>query len=233
LKFQHSDDYQYTDEYQFRLNELKPVFWVQLIEGRGVLYWFEGENPDFVPTQALTRDEANYMQEGAERPPLRDKRTLEIMNDYGVDFCIHHINKQLSKDLLDAFEDLADTIPKRLERQYLAAIDRFYEWFWERREKGDEKLWARFLRHLQHQRQINQQPATWYTLKEAAVYARVGVTKLRALIDAGELKSHRVDDKKAKSTILLHRKELDSVILFGRSSGLTKREQERLKSYHK
>ncbi len=233
MRFQHSSEYQYTDKYQYRLSELKPVFWAQLIGGKGVMYWFEGESPDDAPTQELTRDEARYIQEGPARPLLEDKGIVDKLKNYGPEICVHHINKRIAKSLLEEYEHIADTCPKKLEKQYLAAIDRFYMWFWENREKGDEKLFARFLRHLQHQRQVKHKPATWYTLKEAAVYSRVGVTKLRQLIDAGKLKSHRVDDQKSKSTILLHRKDLDAVILFDRSSGLTKREQERLKSYLK
>ncbi|MCF7823495.1 MAG: hypothetical protein K9N35_04925 [Candidatus Marinimicrobia bacterium] len=231
MKFQHSEDYQHSGKYQYRLKELKPVFWAQLIGGEGVQYWFEGEDPDEIPTQTLTPDERRYIHEGPLRPLLKDKRTVDIMKDYGTEYCVHDINKRIAKSLLDEFEQIAETCPEKLLRQYLAAIDRFYQWFWENREKGDEKLFTRFLRHLQHQRQISQQPATWYTLREAAAYSRTGVTKLRELIDVGKLRSYRLDDAKSKSTILLHRKDLDAVILFDRSSGLTKREQQRLKSY--
>ncbi|NQV50221.1 MAG: helix-turn-helix domain-containing protein [Candidatus Marinimicrobia bacterium] len=233
MKFQHCEDYQHSDAYQYRLTELRPVFWAQLIEGTAVMYWFEGEDPSDIPTQLLTNDEKRYMQEGPARPLLRDKRTIDILRDYGPEFCIRHINKNIANSLMDEYEKIADTSPKKLEKQYLAAIDRFYEWFWERREKSDEKLFARFLRHLNHQRQLKQEAVTWYTLKEAAAYSRTGVTKLRELIDAGKLRSYRLDDAKSKSTILLHRKDLDAVILFDRSSGLTKRESQRLQSYTK
>ncbi|MBT3632302.1 MAG: helix-turn-helix domain-containing protein [Candidatus Marinimicrobia bacterium] len=71
-------------------------------------------------------------------------------------------------------------------------------------------------------------PMTWYTLKEAGEYLRCGVTSVRGLIKEGKLKSYRLDQMKEKSTILLHRKDLDSLVLFGRCKGLMPRERQRL-----
>jgi excisionase family DNA binding protein len=69
----------------------------------------------------------------------------------------------------------------------------------------------------------------WYKLQEAAEYLRCGVTTIRRLIDEGLLKSHRLDQRAEKSTILIHRKDMDALILFGKSRGLQPREQKLLK----
>ncbi len=71
---------------------------------------------------------------------------------------------------------------------------------------------------------------TWYTLREAGEYLRCGVTSVRRLIDEGKLKSYRLYQEKEKSTILIHRKDLDSLVLFGKCKGLNPREQQRLKA---
>lgn len=86
-------------------------------------------------------------------------------------------------------------------------------WFWERRTERDTSLFNRFLLHIQSIRTKQNPTPTWFTLKEAGAYTRTGVTKLRELIDSGKLKSHRLDDAKKTSTLLLHRKDLDAVIL--------------------
>jgi excisionase family DNA binding protein len=65
----------------------------------------------------------------------------------------------------------------------------------------------------------------WFTLKEAGEYLRCGVTTVRRLIDEGQLRSHRLDQRVEKSTILLHRKDMDALVLCGRSRGLQPREQ--------
>lgn len=234
MKIQHSQEWQYTDDYQFRITELVPVSWARVVDN-GVEFWFESEDPDREPRQKLTRDEARYIREGPIRPLIRDRRAVALFREHGngCEAGIRYLNRMIVGELLDAFEKIADTCPRELEQQYLDAIDRFYSWFWERRVKGDEKIFARFLRHLRHQRQFDQQPATWYTLQEAAAYLSAGVTKIRELISEGTLRAHRLDDAKEKSTILLHRRDLDAVVLFNRSESLTKRQQQRLDSYQK
>ena len=69
----------------------------------------------------------------------------------------------------------------------------------------------------------------WYTLKEAAEYMRCGVTKIRSLIEECRLKSHRLDPTIDKSTILIHRKDMDALLLFERCRGLLPRERNLLK----
>jgi len=69
----------------------------------------------------------------------------------------------------------------------------------------------------------------WYTLKEAAEYMRCGVTKIRSLIEECRLKSHRIDPRLDKSTIVIHRKDMDALLLFERCRGLLPREQKLLK----
>jgi|APSaa5957512622_1039677.scaffolds.fasta_scaffold33907_2 excisionase family DNA binding protein len=71
---------------------------------------------------------------------------------------------------------------------------------------------------------------TWYNLREAGEYLRCGVTTIRRLIDEGKLKSYRLDQVKEKCTILIHRKDLDSLVLFGRCKGLMPRDLQRLKA---
>ena len=71
---------------------------------------------------------------------------------------------------------------------------------------------------------------TWYTLREAGEYLRCGVTSVRRLIDEGKLKSYRLDQEKEKSNILIHRKDLDSLVLFGKCKGLMPRDIQRLKA---
>jgi len=84
---------------------------------------------------------------------------------------------------------------------------------------------VKILSRLDHRRDRS----PWYKLKEAAPYMRCGVTKVRELIDAGLLKSYRLDQKVEKSTILIHKKDMDALILCGRSKGLQPREQKLLK----
>ncbi len=71
---------------------------------------------------------------------------------------------------------------------------------------------------------------TWYSLREAGEYLRCGVTSVRRLIDEGKLKSYRLDQEKEKSNILIHRKDLDSLVLFGKCKGLMPRDLQRLKA---
>jgi len=164
------------------------------------------------------------------RPLLDDSKTIDLFHA-DEDECIKHINRRIANYILDEYDKVADTCPVELEKMYHEKIDEFYSWFLERRTERDATLFGRFLRHIQSIRNKQHSTPMWYTIKEAAVYSRTGVTKLRELIDSGKLKSHRVDDSKQTATILLHRKDLDAVILFDRSSGLGKREQERLKAY--
>ena len=217
-------------KYKFDIEDLLPVAAVQLIEDRSIIFWYGGEDPNVLPTQIT---DAGYGREEAPRPLLRDAKTIRIYQEDGQDACVRYINIRISRYILDEFEEGRETFPNRISKLYERKIDIFYQWFWERRQRGDEKLFARFLRHLKAEREKDKQPATWHTLKEAAIYSRTGVTKLRELIDAGKLRSYRLDDAKSKSTILIHRKDLDAVILFDRSSGLNKREQERLMVYGK
>mgnify|MGYP002640065637 CR=1 FL=1 len=217
-------------KYNFDIEDLLPVEAVQLVLDRSIMFWYGGEDPNQLPIQ---RKDVGYGMEEADRPLLRDARTIRIFQEDGSDACIRHINIRIARYILDEFEDGRETFPNRISKLYEKKIDIFYQWFWERRQKGDEKLFARFLTHLRAEQAKDNEPATWHTLKEAAVYARTGVTKLRELIDEGKLRSYRLDDAKSKSTILIHRKDLDAVILFDRSSGLNKREQDRLKTYSK
>ncbi len=219
--------------YKFSLNELRPVFFVTLIEDYGIDFWYEGEDPDLPPTQKPSLESHQKSDEVIPRPPLKDARTIYIYRELGTDECVRHINKRIANFIIDEFEDVIDECPLILEKLYLEKIDKFYTWFWNNRTKRDAKIFQRFLRHIQSVRQKQNLPPTWYSLKEAAAYSRTGVTKLRELIDCGKLKSYRVDDAKSKSTILLHRKDIDALIMFDRSSGLTKRQQERLATYGK
>ena len=83
-----------------------------------------------------------------------------------------------------------------------------------------EKL---ILRTVKHPR------SPWYTLKEAGEYMRCGITTVRRLIDECRLKSYRLDQRVEKSTILIHKKDMDALILCGRSMGLQLREQKLVK----
>ncbi len=75
----------------------------------------------------------------------------------------------------------------------------------------------------------NKDRSPWYTLKESAEYMRCGVTKVRSLIDACQLRSHRLDHTNEKSTVLVHRKDMDALLLFERCRGLLPREQKLLR----
>jgi len=69
---------------------------------------------------------------------------------------------------------------------------------------------------------INGMYSKWQTVKEAAEYCRVSESKLRKLIGSGKIEIHRLDGR-----ILLHRRELDFIILTG-SARPTKAVRERL-----
>jgi excisionase family DNA binding protein len=216
--------------YRFNLNEMHPVVKVELVDKRGIDFWYTGEDTDMPPMQKQDSEDSGQPWEPVMRPLLDDSKTIGIFH-IDEDECIKHINRRIANYILDEYDKVADTCPVELEKMYHEKIDEFYSWFWERRTERDATLFGRFLRHIQSIRNKHQLTPTWYTLKEAAAYSRTGVTKLRELIDSGKLKSHRVDDSKKTATILLHRKDLDAVILFDRSTGLGKREQERLKAY--
>ena len=62
----------------------------------------------------------------------------------------------------------------------------------------------------------------WFTVNEAAIYCRISESKMRKLIGSGKISIHRIGGK-----ILLHRKELDYLILTG-SARPSKRDRERL-----
>jgi len=215
-------------KYKFNVKELAPVTHVYLLEDQGVMFWYEGESTEYDPYQLKVED---GVREEIPRPLLEDRTTIRIYLENGQENCIRHINTRIANYLLDEYEANYDTAPEAVINLYAKKIDLFYRWFWERSRKTNEKIFGRFLRHLQSQRSKSEKFATWYTLKEAAEYARTGVTKLRELIDEGKLKAYRLDDAKSKSTILINRKDLDAMILFNRSSGLTKRQQARLSSY--
>jgi len=215
-------------KYKFKVKELAPVTHAYLIKGQGVMFWYEGETSEDDPFQMRIED---GVVEEILRPLLRDRKTILICTDGGRDNCIRHINTRIANYLLDQYEASIDTAPEAVIELYSRKIDLFYNWFWKQSRKSNEKIFERFLRHVRARRSRSEKLATWYTLKEAAEYARTGVTKLRELIDEGKLKSYRLDDAKSKSTILINRKDLDAMILFDRSSGLTKRQQERLSSY--
>ncbi len=217
--------------YQFTLSELRPVIKVEVSTTGGIYFWFTGENLSDPPMQKVDEEGSWGPWYPELRPLLEDSKTIRILHDQGEEACIRHINMRIADFILDQYDKVRDSCPESLEKKYLGKIDEFYIWFWDRRQPGDAKIFGRFLQHIQSIRQKRNPPATWYTLREAAVYTRTGVTKLRELIDAGKLKSHRLDDAKSKSTILIHRKDMDSIILFDRSVGLTKRQQERLKAY--
>jgi len=215
-------------KYEFKVKELAPVTHAYLIKGQGVMFWYEGETPEDDPFQMKIED---GVVEEIQRPLLRDKKTIRICTDNGRENCIRHINTRIANYLLDQYEASIETAPEAIIELYSRKIDLFYNWFWKQTRKPNEKIFERFLRHVRTRRSRSEKLATWHTLKEAAEYARTGVTKLRELIDEGKLKSYRLDDAKSKSTILINRKDLDAMILFDRSSGLTKRQQERLSSY--
>ena len=222
-----------TLAYQYNLSEIHPVFKIELVDKLGVRYWYDGEATDVLPMQKQDSEDPNQQWDPEFRPLLNDSKTIGIFNINGEDECIRHINRRIANYILDEYVEVADNCPLDTEKLYHEKIDEFYSWFWERRTERDSKLFERFLRHIHSIRQKKIEPSTWYTLKEAASYTRTGVTKLRELIDSGKLKSHRLDDLKKTSTILIHRKDLDAVILFDRSSGLGKRESERLRSYQR
>jgi excisionase family DNA binding protein len=215
-------------KYNFKVNELAPVFHAYLVEGQGVMFWYEGESTEYDPYRLSVED---GVQEEIPRPVLSDKTTIRIYSERGQENCIRHINTRLANYLLDEYESNHENAPDSVIKLYEKKIDLFYRWFWECDRKRNEKIFERFLRHIRSCRKKSEQLSTWHTLKEAAEYARTGVTKLRELIDEGKLKSYRLDDAKSKSTILINRKDLDAMILFNRSSGLTKRQQARLASY--
>jgi hypothetical protein len=217
--------------YQYNLNEIHPVYKIELVDKLGVRYWYDSEAADVLPMQKQDSEDPSQQWDPEFRPLLNDSKTIGIFNINGEDECIKHINRRIAKYILDEYDKVADTCPVEMEKLYHEKIDEFYSWFWERRTERDSSLFERFLRHIHNLRQKHSPTPTWYTLKEAAVYSRTGVTKLRELIDSGKLKSNRLDDSKKTSTILIHRKDLDAVILFDRSIGLGKREQDRLKAY--
>ena len=218
--------------YEFTLSEFHPVVQVELLRNEEIQFWFEGENLDIPPSQRLPEEEfwESYIE--ITRPTLDDS-AVNIYKNQGSEACIRSINTRIANYLLDEFEKVRESCPLDLENQYLKKIDEYYRWFWDRRGKSDEKIFERFLGHLHSIRTKHESPQAWYTLKEASKYLRTGVTKLRELIDAGTLKSYRMDSGKTKSTILLHRLDLDALILFDHSSGLTQRELARLKKYQK
>jgi excisionase family DNA binding protein len=215
-------------KYEFKVKELAPVTHVYLIKDNGVMFWYDGETPEEDPSQMKIED---GVVEEFPRPLLRDSKTIRMYMDGGRENCIRHINTRIATYLLDEYERSMESAPDTVLELYIKKIDLFYHWFWMQRRKSYEKIYERFLRHVKSRRKWSEKLATWYTLKEAAEYARTGVTKLRELIDEGKLKSYRLDDAKSKSTILINRKDLDAMILFDRSSGLTKRQQARLSSY--
>jgi hypothetical protein len=215
--------------YKFTLSEYHPVIKVELEKNNRVSFWYEGEDPD-VPTMMTIESKGPWEAEGEELRPGLKGSAATILNNLGEEACIRHINKRISNYILDQYEEIRDSCPEELEKQYLEKIDEFYLWFWNSRHESDQKLYGRFLRHIQSIRQKYNPPAIWYTVKEAAIYARCSVTKIRELKDSGKLSSHRLDDAKVKGTILFHQKDLDAVILFDRSSGLTKRQQNFLKA---
>ena len=216
--------------YSFTVKELAPVFHVTLREGQGIMFWYEGESTEYDPFQQ--KIEEGYLED-IPRPLLTDRKTIRIYSEHGRDYCIRNINTRIANYILDEYESNLDTAPDSVVKLYEKKIDMFYHWFWERKRKANEKVFERFLRHVKVRRERSKQIATWHTLREAADYARTGVTKLRELIDEGKLKSYRIDDAKSKSTILINRKDLDAMILFNRSTGLTKQQQARLASYTK
>ncbi|MBC8548964.1 MAG: helix-turn-helix domain-containing protein [Candidatus Brocadiales bacterium] len=216
--------------YQYNLKEMHPVSKIELVDKLGIRFWYSGENSDDLPMQRQDSEDPKQQWEPEMRPLLDDSKTIGLFH-IDEEECIKHINRRIANYILDDYDKVADTCPVEVEKLYHEKIDEFYSWFWERRTERDSTLFGRFLGHIQSIRQKLQPPPTWYSLKEAAVYSRTGVTKLRELIDEGKLKSRRLDDAKKTSTILIHRKDLDAVILFDRSSGLSKREQDQLKAY--
>jgi excisionase family DNA binding protein len=53
----------------------------------------------------------------------------------------------------------------------------------------------------------------WLNLHEASTYTRVSETTLRRWIEAGHLPAHRPN---SDGKLLLHKKEIDAVLLFGK-----------------
>ncbi|MBC8377466.1 MAG: hypothetical protein H8E26_15620 [FCB group bacterium] len=218
--------------YKFTLSEYHPVVKVQLEENNTVSFWYNGGDLDLPPMKTIDGNVSDLPWQDEVRPGLTGA-AVNILRDQGEEACINHINRRIANYILDQYEAMRDNCPLNMEKQYLTKIDEFYLWFWHRRHSSNDKIFARFLRHIHSIRQKTNPPPTWYTLKEAGNYTRAGVTKLREMIDAGKLRSYRLDDAKSKSTIILHRKDLDAIILFDRSSGLSARQQENLKSYQK
>jgi hypothetical protein len=216
--------------YKFSDSEYHPVVKVNLEDNNTVSFWYQGEDLNMPPMQTV-ESRGPWEAEGEEIRPGLKGTAANILRDQGEEACVNHINRRIANFILDQYEGVRDNCPVKIEQQYLAKIDEFYIWFWYQRHESNEKIFARFLRHIHGIRQKTNAPPTWYTLKEAGIYTRAGVTKIRELIKEGDLKSYRLDDAKSKSTILIHRKDLDSVILFNRSSGLNKRQQNRLAAY--
>ncbi|MCF7902353.1 MAG: helix-turn-helix domain-containing protein [Candidatus Marinimicrobia bacterium] len=219
-------------QYKFTLNELRPVTHIELSREGSICFWFKDENPDLPPRQWIPDSVSPDGWQEVLRPYLTDTRTLKIYNEQGEDACIRYINTRIANYLLDEFERVREACPVAIEKKYLSRIDEFYEWFWKRRQSSNEKIFSRFLQHLKACKRQESKPQTWFTVKEAATYIRSSISKVRQLIDQGKLKSHRLDDSGSKSTILIHRQDLDALILFDRSTGLSKRELDLLKRFY-
>jgi len=76
------------------------------------------------------------------------------------------------------------------------------------------------IEHLEKSFQV--QNSKWLTVLESAEYCRISESKMRKLLGSGKISIHRIGGK-----ILLHRKELDYLILTG-SARPSKRDRERV-----
>jgi len=216
--------------YKFGLHEFHPVVKAVPRSDDKVEFWFEGEDLVLPAMQTVPGTDPLGPYEDILRPGL-DGTAAKILKDSGEDACIRHLNIRISNYIMDEYEKERDTCPDSIENLYLKKIDEFYLWFWYRRKKDDHKIFGRFLRHIQYIRQKHSPPPSWFTVKEASIYLRIGTTKLRELIKMRKLKAHKVDNAGSNSTILIHRKDLDSVVLFDKSSGLSPDNRKRLKAY--
>ncbi len=85
--------------------------------------------------------------------------------------------------------------------------------------KIDDRL-SRLEKSLNHLHQSD-----WFTIGEAAAYIRFSIRQIHRWIDEGILKSKKINGGRK---LLIHRKWLDSVVMFGKSDRLTPKEKQEL-----
>ena len=71
-------------------------------------------------------------------------------------------------------------------------------------------------------------PGPWLTIEESAQYLRIGLTKMRELVNLGRIRTTNIDPESPRRSIRVHRKSLDRYLLFGDKHRLNKYERELL-----